>query len=243
MSRSVRVYVPLALAPGAVIDLPEPAHRHLVRVLRMGDGDTVVLFNGDGREYPARLCEVERRRSRAELLRARACPTESPLELVLALCLTKGDRTDWALQKATELGVQRIVPVIAERTVVRLHDERGERKREHWRGVLIAACEQCGRSRVPELLDPVPITALGDAARTRHRWMPDPGAPSSLHAQRISGSVCLLIGPEGGFSEGDRAAAQAQGFEPVSLGPRVLRAETAAVAAVALLQATAGDLA
>lgn len=240
---SPRFFCPVPLAPGAVIELPEPLAHHAVHVLRLRSGDQLVLFDGTGGEYPARL-EAAGRQVRAVLGPWRDAERESPLDLTLAQALPAGEKMDWVVQKAVELGVARIAPVVCARSVVRLAGERARRREEHWRQVMIAACEQCGRNRLPQL---APLAELADflalAAPQLQaaRLLLAPGGDQFLRDIAPGTPVMLLVGPEGGFTEGEEAAALAAGFRRLSLGPRVLRTETAGLAALAALAALFGD--
>jgi 16S rRNA (uracil1498-N3)-methyltransferase len=242
--RQVRHFVDLALEPGAVIALPEVAVAHLVRVLRLGVGDRVRLFNGDGEDYEAELLEAGKRGAQARVLaRVPAPAAESPLAITLAQAIARGEKMDLVLQKATELGVARLAPVVTERTEVKLDPERADKRGAHWRGVVASACEQSGRARLPELLAPAALADFLAGERSTRRLVLDPAAGSTLAQLQLAPgeSLCLLVGPEGGLSERDLAAARAAGFEGLRLGPRVLRTETAALAAIAGLNALYGD--
>jgi 16S rRNA (uracil1498-N3)-methyltransferase len=242
--RLIRVHVAQALAPGARLRLPAQAAAHVTRVLRLGAGDALTLFNGDGTDYTARIAALGRGTAEAEVTgRADAHP-ESPLPVTLVQGIARAERMDLVLQKATELGVAAIVPVATARSVVRLDAASRERKSAHWRGIAIAACEQCGRARVPEVAAPRALGEfLAEPARARARFLLAPGADLALvAAARGAASVELLVGPEGGLGDGERRAALAAGFLACRLGPRVLRSETAAIAAIAVIQAVAGDL-
>jgi 16S rRNA (uracil1498-N3)-methyltransferase len=242
--RQVRHYVELPLHEGASFELPEVAVAHLVRVLRLGAGDRVRLFNGDGHDYEAELLQAGKRGAQARVLaRVDAPATESPLAITLAQGIARGEKMDWVLQKATELGVARIAPVQTERTEVKLDPERADKRGAHWRGVIASACEQSGRARVPELLAPRALSDFLAAERSVRRLVLDPGADCTLASlQPAPGdSLCLLVGPEGGLSERDLAAARAAGFAGLRLGPRILRTETAALAAISGLHALYGD--
>ena len=243
--RLTRVFVDLPLAPGARVVLPESAGVHLVRVLRLHEGDACVLFNGDGHDYDARLLSAGKRGIEAEVHAMRAVDNESPLRLVLLQGIARGEKMDLILQKATELGIAAIMPVFADRTEVRLDGERLEKRVAHWRSVVAAACEQSGRARIPELLAPrglAETTAALDAETLKltldplgeHRF-------DTLLPVGVAGIV-IGIGPEGGWSEKDRLILRAAGFSGLRLGPRVLRTETAGLAAIAALQAKFGDL-
>ena len=237
-----RLYCDTPLSPGAEIVLPESTARHAVTVLRLQVGDTLNLFNGTGGEYRATLVAVNKREARVRLTEFNAIERESPLAITLALGISAGERMDYSLQKATELGVTAIQPLATERSVVKLAGERADKRRQHWQNVVIAACEQCGRNRVPRV---APVQALfgylaGVGKGRRLLLSPDAAVP--LKRVSPSAAVVLLVGAEGGLAPAERQAAEADGFEPVSLGPRILRTETAPVAALALLQALWGDL-
>lgn len=238
-----RFYVAAGLAPGASVELPPEAAHHAVRVLRLGDGDEVVLFDGRGGEWRARL-QRSGPAMRAVLDAFDADDREPPLAVTLVQGLPAADKMDWIVQKCTELGVGAVRPVAARRSVVRLSGERMERRVQHWQQVAVAACEQCGRNRVPEVAPLVDLPHyLGMAARAGEtRLLLMPGAEIALsQMEKPSGGVTLMIGPEGGFEDGEVRAALAAGFRPVSLGPRVLRTETAGAAMLAALMARWGD--
>lgn len=242
--RRVRAYVPVPLAPHADIPLPPEVAHHLGKVLRLGAGDPVVLFDGTGLDYPATLTGVHRQGATARTGAAEPVANESSLAVTLALGVARGERMDYAIQKAVELGVAVVAPVLTARTAVRLDAARAASRHRHWSRVLTAACEQCGRARLPRL---EPVRSLAE-------WLAEPTAGPGLllsphDATPLAGlgpppegRVTVLIGPEGGLSEGERATARDHGYRPVRLGPRVLRAETAAVAALAALQLLWGDL-
>ena len=221
--------------------MPERAVRHIA-VLRLARGDAVTLFNGEGGEHGAELTRISRDLARARVGPRRAIERESPLAITLAQCLSSGDRMDLTLQKATELGVQTIVPLASERSVVKLASERAERRVAHWRSVVAAACEQCGRNRVPEVS---PITGLDEflaASAPQHaRILLAPDGASDLKGLAGTQRVSLLVGPEGGLSPEERGRAEAKGFTAVRFGPRVLRTETAPLAAIAAMQLLWGD--
>jgi 16S rRNA (uracil1498-N3)-methyltransferase len=244
--RLTRAYIDAPLAAGTRVTLPEDAAAHLVRVLRLRVGDGCVLFNGDGQDHDARLVEAGKRGAVAEVLASRAIANESPLRIVLLQGIARGEKMDLVLQKATELGVARIVPVDAQRTEVRLEGERLRKRVAHWRSVVVSACEQCGRARIPQVSDPVAIGDIGyHAGDATLRLTLDPDGGHALPALAIAAesTVALAVGPEGGWSPRDRDALRAAGFEGLRLGPRILRTETAGLAAIAALQALHGDLA
>jgi 16S rRNA (uracil1498-N3)-methyltransferase len=241
--RVPRHFVELPLAVGAVVELPEVAVGHLVRVLRLGPGDRVRLFNGDGHDYEAELLQAGKRAAQASVLARSLVERESPLAITLAQGIARGDKMDWVLQKATELGVARIAPVVTERTEVKLDAGRADKRAAHWRGVVAGACEQSGRARLPQLLAPASLADFLATESSVRRCVLDPAAASTLAQLALApgDSLCLLVGPEGGLSERDLAAARAAGFEGLQLGPRILRTETAALAAIAGLNALYGD--
>jgi len=245
-----RVYVAASLSAGSVIELPASAAQHLAKVLRARSGDEIVLFAGDGREFPAAIESIRGSRVTALVGEARSIDRESPLSVTLIQCLARADRMDVIVQKATELGVARIVPVISRRSVVRLDAAQAASKAEHWRGIAIAACEQCGRNRLPVIEAPRPlIRHLGEAPPGGARLILEPGAAGLGAAAgigtpvEIGATVELAVGPEGGFDAEELEAFRISGFTSVALGPRVLRTETAAIAGIAWLQSRFGDLA
>jgi 16S rRNA (uracil1498-N3)-methyltransferase len=241
----IRIYFSGELQVGRQCVLPAPQSHHAVRVLRLKAGDAVVLFNGDGSEYAAVIEEAGRDRLALDVTGRGAVDRESPLAVTLAQAVSSGERMDYTVQKAVELGVAVIQPLTAERSVVRLQGERAARRAEHWRAVVAASCEQCGRNRLPEVPALLPFEAfLADAARRNGalRFMLSPHSARGLRElDRPAGPIVLLAGPEGGFSPREARAAEHAGFLPVRLGPRVLRTETAAVAALAAMQAWWGD--
>lgn len=241
--RTVRHFVEASLLQGAIVALPEPAVAHLVRVLRLGMGDEIVLFNGDGCDYRARLVSVGKKSAEAEILSRASVANESPLPITLAQGIARGEKMDLILQKATELGVACIAPVITERTEVRLDSERSGKKMQHWRGIIASACEQSGRAALPRLLDPQLLSTFAASDRNSRRFILDPAAGQAIASAAIDGeaTVTLLIGPEGGLSERDVAALRAAHYEGIRLGPRILRTETAGLAAIAAINALFGD--
>lgn len=240
-----RIYIAsIELVAGATLRLPDSAFRHLVQVLRLRAGERFVVFDGRGGECAAVLLDVGKREATATLESRHEINRESPLDLTLAQCVSKGDRMDYTLQKAVELGVTRIVPLLSSRSVVRLDAERMDKKLEHWRGVIVSACEQSGRSVIPSLAEPAALPAWLDQVATTDttRLTLDPLAACGLRGlARPAGAVTLLVGPEGGLSEHELQRAHDAGFTGVRMGPRILRTETAGVAALAALQALWGD--
>jgi 16S rRNA (uracil1498-N3)-methyltransferase len=240
--RLTRVYVPQPLTSGAQCTLPADAAEHLSRVLRLTAGAELIVFNGAGGEFQAQLRSAGKRGALISIGEFRPREAESPLHVTLLQCLARGDKMDLVVQKATELGVTRIVPVRAERSVVQLGDARVDRRLAHWRAVAASACEQCGRNRLPEILAPRDLAGACELASPGARLMLLPAATRSLTGAACGlQAVALLVGPEGGFSAAELRLATASGFAAVHAGPRVLRTETAAIAALATLQALAGD--
>ncbi|MBK9594284.1 MAG: 16S rRNA (uracil(1498)-N(3))-methyltransferase [Rhodocyclales bacterium] len=238
-----RFFCPLPLAPNSLAELPSAAAHHALRVLRLSVGDAVTLFNGEGGEYPGRIAEAGRG-VRVQLGAWIDIERESPLELVLAQALPSGDKMDFVVQKAVELGVARIQPLLAARSVVRLAGERAARRVEHLRQVAISACEQCGRNRLPEIAPILDLRQwLGQLAQDnqmqRLLLSPQGGRrPRALAGNRF----LLLVGPEGGLDMEEASTAGLAGFAALSLGPRILRTETAGPAALAALGACCGDI-
>jgi 16S rRNA (uracil1498-N3)-methyltransferase len=238
-----RIHVAEPLAADTSLTLPEAAARHVGQVLRMRAGEPLVLFDGSGGEYAASIESVERKSVRVRIGGFCAVERESPLEVTLAQCVSKGERMDYTVQKAVELGVRRIVPLLSARSVVRLDEERWERKREHWQGVAVSACEQSGRTRVPVVAAVCRLEAWLPAAPDGSRLVLAPAGTVSLRSLGQLRSPSLLVGPEGGLAEQELELARQHGFLALGLGPRILRTETAGVAALAAMQALAGDLA
>lgn len=241
--RIPRIHQPGSLAAGAVVELNDGAANHVARVLRLPVGAALTLFNGEGGEYTATLHEVGKRSVTARVGTFVDHEVESPLAITLAQGIAKGERMDYAIQKATELGVVRLVPVITERCNVRLSDERWEKKLQHWQAVAISACEQSGRNHIPTIEQPLTLTAWLAQDHNELRLTLDPQAGGGIAAlDATPHQVSLLVGPEGGLSDGELSAAQRAGYRGIRLGPRVLRTETAGVAALAVLQGRWGDL-
>ncbi len=225
------------------VTLGEEVAGHL-RVLRLTTGDAVCVFDGQGGEFTGVIEDVAKRE--AHLLLAKYAPVEreSPLTITLVQSLATGDKMDWVVQKAVELGVTAIQPVDSARSTVRLSAERAAKRLEHWRGIVIAACEQCGRNRLPVVHEVADFSAWLSKPNEATRLLLHPAGGQSLQvlAAQKPGPLALLIGPEGGFDEGEIATAQRHGALLATLGPRVLRTETAGIVALAALQAQAGDL-
>lgn len=238
-----RFFCSAQLAPGGIVPLPDAAAHHAARVLRMKPGDAIVLFNGNGSDFFGEILRINKSEVVAKLERAIDAIPESPLAVTLAQGVSSGDRMDFTLQKAVELGVQAIQPIAAERSVVRLAGERADKRRDHWQNVVTSACEQSGRAVVPGVAPIATLTEwLGRQPAYALKLMLAPGALQRLHdLPRPQGAICLLVGCEGGFTETERAAAASCGFTEIRLGSRILRTETAAMAALAAMQTLWGD--
>lgn len=240
-----RFYCPQPLHPGATVDLPETVAHHL-HVVRQQPGAEMVLFNGAGGQARARLVEIGKRRATAEVVALEAVEAELPFPITLAQGLPEGSKMDWIVEKAVELGVSAIVPLAARRSVVKLAGERADKRLAHWQAVVVSASEQCGRNRLAEV---APVQDF-------NRWIaePAPGVTRILLSPRADASLaawarvtparasCLLVGPEGGWSTEEEEAALAAGAIALSMGPRVLRTETAGLAALAMLAAAWGGI-
>jgi 16S rRNA (uracil1498-N3)-methyltransferase len=239
-----RFYCPQPLAIGLMIDLPEAVAHH-VHVVRLAPGEAVTLFNGDGGEYTAVLQTVEKRRASAEIKAHTARDAELPYAVTVAQALPEASKMDWIIEKAVELGAAAFQPLAARRCVVRLSGERAEKKLAHWQGVIVSASEQSGRNRLAHL---APVDDFKDwiAQQDMHRRVIlTPRASQSLAAwarHQPPQALTVMVGPEGGFSDEEEDLAIAQGALPLSMGPRILRTETAALAALAALNACWGGM-
>jgi 16S rRNA (uracil1498-N3)-methyltransferase len=245
--RDIRIFVPNLPTPnqGETIALPEQAAAHVTRVLRLRVGDALTVFDGRGGEYAAKLASIAKREVTVQLGVHSMIERESPLAITLIQGLARGEKMDYIIQKATELGVARIIPVSTIRSVVQLDDDRSDRKWQHWRAVAAAACEQCGRNRLPEILEPCRLEQLwGSDALPRLRLLLSPHANVGIAGSLIPRptELAIVIGPEGGLDIEEEKRAHAAGFRSVTLGPRVLRTETAGLAVLAAVQSLAGDL-
>jgi len=239
-----RFYVDFALSPDSVVELPDNVVRHL-NVLRVKNTEEIVLFNGNGKAYPALPEVLENRRASVRILREEATDNESPLNITLVQAVSAAERMDFTLQKSVELGVAEIRPVISERCVVRLSGERAEKRVARWQEIVVSACEQSGRNIVPKVL---PLTTYAQALQqlpqeTTKLLMSLNRAQKLSDVQPQSGKVVFMVGPEGGWTEKEEQQAFDAGFQSVTLGKRVLRTETASLAAIAAMQTLWGDFA
>lgn len=239
-----RFYVDFALSPDSVVELPDDVVRHL-NVLRVKNTEEIVLFNGNGKSYPALPEVLEKRRAIMRILREEATDNESPLNITLVQAVSAAERMDFTLQKSVELGVAEIRPVISERCVVRLSGERAEKRVARWQEIVVSACEQSGRNIVPKVL---PLTTYAQALQqlpqeTTKLLMSLNRAQKLSDVRPQSGKIVFMVGPEGGWTEKEEQQAFDAGFQSVTLGKRVLRTETASLAAIAAMQTLWGDFA
>ena len=241
--RLTRIFVEQDLTPGSIVQLPPETASHIAKVLRARSGDELVLFSGDGREFQGAVENVRGSRVTASVGAAMEVDRESQLTVTLLQCVPRGDRMDFVVQKATELGVTRIVPLLSRRSVVRLDAGQAESKTLHWRAVAVSACEQCGRNRVPTIETPSQlIDYLGSSTPAGTRLVLEPDSESRAPPAHLGGAAEIAIGPEGGFATEELEAFRIAGFARMQLGPRILRTETAAIAALTWLQTRFGDM-
>jgi 16S rRNA (uracil1498-N3)-methyltransferase len=242
--RLTRVYVDAPVAAGKRLVVAGSAANHITRVLRLRNGDALTVFDGSGGEFGARIEEFRKDSVLVSVEDHRPLDRESPLPITLAQGISRGERMDWIIQKATELGTSRIVPLFTKRSVVRLDDKQADRKLQHWRAIAISACEQCGRNRIPELAAPVDFFDVlpADSSGATRLLLSPTGDLRIDDLQDVGKGITVLIGPEGGLEDVEQEAALAAGFKAVRLGPRVLRTETAAIAALTIIQHRFGDL-
>lgn len=244
--RVTRCPVSMPLQAGQTVSLPEDAANHLLRVMRLREGDACVLFNGDGHDYAATLVVVAGKRdAQVRIDAATLLANESALRITLLQGVARGEKMDLILQKATELGVAAVVPVTAERTEVKLDAARAEKRVAHWNNVVQSACGQSGRAVIPRLGPPLALAAaMAVLPADSLRLTLDPEGSHRLSTLQAApaGGVVIAIGPEGGWSPRDRQQLAAAGFQGLQLGPRILRTETAGLAAIAALQARLGDM-
>jgi 16S rRNA (uracil1498-N3)-methyltransferase len=253
--RLTRIFIDGVLNPGARIELARDTAAHLAKVLRARSGDEVVLFNGDGREFSGTIEAARDSRVSVTVGAARFIDRESPFQVTLVQCVPRGDRMDFVVQKAVELGIARIVPVLSQRSVVRLDEQQAAAKQAHWQAVAVSACEQCGRNRLPQVATPQPLLhylgalpAPAPGGLMRLVLEPEDGqqaqhepAAMDFDPSRARGAE-IAVGPEGGFAADELEAFDLSAFCRLRLGPRVLRTETAAIAAIVVLQVRFGDM-
>lgn len=238
-----RFFCPGSLASDILLTLPDEVARHAITVLRLKSGDAVTLFNGEGNEYSG-ILERQGKHTQVRLLKAHQVERESPLDITLVQGISSGERMDYTLQKSVELGVTCIQPVLMQRTIVRLDDEKRKKRRQHWQGVVLSACEQCGRNRLPEILPVQDFAYWFQINRSvpALKLMLDPAGEISVRDMTPPAQPLILVaGPEGGLDPREREILRSNEFIPLRLGPRILRTETAAVAALAVFQVLWGD--
>ncbi|KKO47065.1 16S rRNA methyltransferase [Arsukibacterium ikkense] len=241
--RTPRIFTPQALTTGQVIQLDDEAANHVGRVLRMQPEQALQLFNGDGNNYAATITDVSKKQVTVTIRQAEPNPVESSLRIHLGQAISRGDRMDFAIQKAVELGVTEISPLFTERCGVKLDGERLAKRTEQWQKIAISACEQSGRSVVPVVHPAMPLERWLNQQTNCLQLTLDPRASATIKTLVPSQQIRLVIGPEGGFSDAEISATDQAGFIGIQLGPRVLRTETAALTAISALQLQFGDLA
>lgn len=240
--RIPRFYEAQALAEGLEIDLSDNVVQHVSRALRMKAGEEIILFNGDTFDYKVMLTQVEKRVAKGIVKETQISQSESPLKVSIGQSLSRGERMDFAVQKSTEMGVQHITPLFSERCEVKLPKERQEKRINHWKQIAISACEQCGRTSPPDIPPPSSLENWLSSQQAELKLVLHHHSEQPLQEIAQPCSVALLIGPEGGLTEDEVELAVSYGFKPLALGPRVMRTETAPVAALTLLNYLWGDL-
>ncbi len=241
--RIPRIYTPQSLTVNSIVSLDAEAANHVGRVLRMQTGQILQLFNGDGFDYQTEITDVSKKQVSVKLLDCTETTVESPLAIHLGQGISRGDRMDFAIQKAVELGVTEITPLFTERCGVKLEGERLSKRTEQWQKIAISACEQSGRSKVPKVHAPLSLAQWLAQDTKELKLTLDPRASATIKTLIPAKAIRLVIGPEGGFTEHEIAATAAAQFQGIQLGPRILRTETAALTAISALQLQFGDLA
>lgn len=241
--RTPRVYIDQEIKPEEPVILPQEKAHHIAHVLRMRKGESIILFNNTGYEFDSKLIEISKKSAQVEVVNSSLIERESPLKITLALAISRGQHMDYALQKAVELGVYKIVPLFTEFSNVKLLGERKQNKLLHWQNIIINATEQCGRSRLAQLLEPLEYNEWLDVKNLSAGLIMHPGSDISMEDIIIeTDELTLMVGPEGGFSELEFDLACQKGYTPISFGPRILRAETAVVSGLSVAQQLWGDL-
>ncbi|MBV1913813.1 MAG: 16S rRNA (uracil(1498)-N(3))-methyltransferase [Pseudomonadales bacterium] len=239
--RIPRVYTFQPLEVGSTVALEPPVSRYLMQSLRKTEGAQVEIFNGNGAQYFANIISSSKSAVTIRIESEDQVSRESPLSIHIGLAISKGDRMDYGIRKIIELGGNQITPLITQRCEVRLSKERSEKRLKHWRGIVISACEQCGRNRIPEVNEPVALDQWLASVDAQAKLIFQPGGNINLADRPRPESVALLVGPEGGFDDQEVVQAEQAGFDRVALGPRILRTETAPLAAISVLQYLWGD--
>ncbi len=241
--RIPRLFIDMPLASGETVLLPRDKAHYISNVLRMRAADPIKLFNNLGYEYEARVVDITKKAAQIKVLKSIQIDNESPLKITLCLAIARGQHMDFSIQKAVELGVYNIVPVISEFSNVKLEDSRVQNKLTHWQNIIISAAEQCGRNRLTQLQKPLPFTEWLQLDTSMKRLILHPASQQSLSDIGLQeNELSLIIGPEGGFSDHELKSSEEKGCIPISMGPRILRTETAVVAAVSNAQQLWGDL-
>jgi len=243
--RIARIYIQFPLAEGHIIDLPEPAAIHVMKVLRLKIGDPLILFNGTGGQYDGNILSLSKKKVCIQLQKFHSIDRESPLYIHLGQAISRGDRMDVVIQKSTELGANKITPIYTEYCAIKPDPERLQKKIEHWKKISYSACEQSGRNKPPQIADIEKLAIwLKNNQNIACKFILHPHNSKKLQCTPppIKPQIALLVGPEGGFSETEITAAQDFGFQPIKLGPRTLRTETAALTTLSILQFLWGDL-
>jgi 16S rRNA (uracil1498-N3)-methyltransferase len=239
--RISRIYTPAALASQQQLALDDKASHHLSKVLRLKVGAQLTLFNGNGQQYAAVISAIDKKTVTVETAEAELITNESPLHSHLGIAASRGDRMDWVMQKATELGVSAITPLISERSELKLTAERSEKKHQHWQQIIISACEQCGRNTLPQLNPAQKLLPWLQTVEADKKLVLHHRTAKALDPNQRPASVALLIGPEGGLSASEIQQAESHQFDALRLGPRVLRTETAPLVSLAIVQQLWGD--
>jgi 16S rRNA (uracil1498-N3)-methyltransferase len=241
--RIPRLFLDIPLTTGEIAILPRDKSHHISHVLRMRVGDSIKLFNGSGDEFESRIVEISKKNAQLEIGKTRHIANESPLTINLCLAIARGQHMDFSIQKAVELGVKNIIPVISEFSNVKLKDSRVQNKLTHWQNIIISATEQCGRAHLTQIQKPVSFSEWLSLDATEIRLILHPAAQQAMPGIKLSNNeLTLIVGPEGGFSDAEVDQAQEKACESISLGPRILRTETAVVSAVSNAQQLWGDL-
>lgn len=240
--RIPRIFTTQTLKSDSTVELEAGPSAHIAKALRMRMGATVALFNGLGGEFLAEIVSIDKKTVQLNVLDHNTQEFESPLQLELGIAISRGDRMDWIIQKATELGVTRIAPLITLRSEVKLKGERAEKKQRHWQQIIISACEQCGRNQLPQLQTLASLDTWLPGVNAGRKFVLHHRDTSATKTDQRPASAAILIGPEGGLDENEIRTAGQHGFEALTLGPRILRTETAPLAAIAILQAKWGDM-